>query len=117
MDVETLKTTFAEYQGFCAAGQDARFDRGAETLVALDSGPYYAYAIYPGSCSTLGGPMKNENGQVLDPALNAIPRLYSAGCFGNFQSHSYGITGGNNAENMVWGRISARHCANLESWE
>lgn len=117
MDAETLKATFSEYQKFAAQGRDERFDRSADTLKALDAGPYYAYAIYPGSCSTLGGPMKNENGQVLDPALNTIPRLYSAGCFGNFQSHSYGITGGNNAENMVWGRISARHCAGLDSWE
>lgn len=117
MDPDTLRATFDEYQGFCANGVDTRFDRSADTLVALDEGPYYAVSIYPGSCSTLGGPMKNENGQVLDPAHNPIPRLYAAGCFGNFQSHSYGITGGNNAENQVWGRISARHAASLDNWE
>lgn len=117
MDPETLQATFDEYQAFCEAGVDSRFDRAAETLVALDEGPYYAVSVYPGSCSTLGGPMKNENGQVLDPAQNPIPRLYAAGCFGNFQSHSYGITGGNNAENQVWGRISARHAASLDNWE
>ena len=117
MDPETLKATFDEYQEFCEAGKDARFDRDAKTLKALDAGPYYAVSIYPGSCSTLGGPMKNEHGQVLDTAQNPIPRLYSAGCFGNFQSHSYGITGGNNAENQVWGRISARHASDLEAWD
>ena len=84
MDVDTLKATFEEYQGFAAAGKDARFDRAAETMVPLDNGPYYAVSIYPGSCSTLGGPMKNENAQVLDPAQNPIPRLYAAGCFGTF---------------------------------
>lgn len=78
MDVDTLKATFEEYQGFAAAGKDARFDRAAETMVPLDNGPYYAVSIYPGSCSTLGGPMKNENAQVLDPAQNPIPRLYAA---------------------------------------
>lgn len=117
MDVDTLKATFEEYQGFAAAGKDARFDRAAETMVPLDNGPYYAVSIYPGSCSTLGGPMKNENAQVLDPAQNPIPRLYAAGCFGNFQSHTYGITGGNNAENQVWGRIAARHASGLENWD
>ena len=117
MDAETLKATFEEYQGFCEAGKDARFDRDPEHLVALDEGPYYAISVYPGSCSTLGGPMKNEHAQVLTPALEPIPRLYSAGCFGNFQSHSYGITGGNNAENMVWGRIAARHAAALDNWD
>lgn len=118
MDAETLKATIAEYNGFCAEGKDPRFDREPQTLVAIaEEGPYYAYAIYPGSCSTLGGPEKNVNGQVLDPAGNPIPRLYAAGCFGNFQDHSYGITGGNNAENMVWGRICARHAAGLENWD
>ena len=118
MDADALVSTVAEYNGFCEQGRDERFDRAASTLVALsEEGPYYAYAIYPGSCSTLGGPEKNANGQVLDPAGNPIPRLYAAGCFGNFQDHSYGITGGNNAENQVWGRISARHASSLENWD
>ena len=30
---------------------------------------------------------------------------------------SYGITGGNNAENPVWGRIAARHAAGLDAWD
>ena len=118
MVYDNLKATFDEYQGFCDAGKDARFDRelSAENKLS-ESGPYYAISIYPGSCSTLGGPKKNEFAQVEDPAGNVIPRLYAAGCFGNFQAYTYGITGGNNSENMVWGRIAGRHCAQLESWD
>ena len=50
---------------------------------------------------------------MLDPAENPIPRLwYAAGCFGNFQSHSYGITGGTTTpRTRCGGRISARHAA------
>ena len=119
MDYETLKTTFDEYQAACDAGMDPRFDRelNAEEDKLTPEGPYYAISIYPGSCSTLGGPKKNANAQVLDPAGNVIPRLYAAGSFGNFQAHSYGITGGNNSENMTWGRIGGRHCAGLEPWD
>ena len=117
MDPETLRATFDEYKTFCEQGRDERFDRSPETMVALDDGPYYAVSMYPGSCSTLGGPMKNENAQVLDTAGNVIPRLYAAGCFGNFQSHTYGITGGNNAENQVWGRIAGRHASALDPWD
>lgn len=118
MDADTLIATIKEYNGFCKQGRDERFDRDASTLVALsEEGPYYAYAIYPGSCSTLGGPEKNVNGEVLGPDGKPIGRLYAAGCFGNFQDHSYGITGGNNAENQVWGRISARHASSLENWD
>ena len=39
MDIDALKATFDEYQGFCDAGADARFDRSAETLTKLDGGP------------------------------------------------------------------------------
>ena len=118
MDYETLKATFDEYQSFCDAGKDARFDRELTKEDKLtEEGPYYAISIYPGSCSTLGGPKKNEFAQVEDPAGNVIPRLYAAGCFGNFQAYTYGITGGNNSENMVWGRIAGRHCAALEPWD
>ena len=39
------------------------------------------------------------------------------GSFGNIHSHTYGITGGNVAENMIWGRISARHAASLDAWD
>ena len=119
MDYDNLKATFDEYQAACDAGMDPRFDRelNAEEDKLTPEGPYYAISIYPGSCSTLGGPKKNANAQVLDPAGNVIPRLYAAGSFGNFQAHSYGITGGNNSENMVWGRIGGRHCAGLEPWD
>ena len=79
MDVDTLKATFEEYQGFCEAGKDARFDRAAKSLVALDGGPYYAISVYPGSCSTLGGPMKNEHAQVLDPQRNPHPASVRGG--------------------------------------
>ena len=57
------------------------------------------------------------NAQVLDTEDEVIPRLYAAGSFGNFQRHTYGISGGGNAENMVWGRIAARHAAALEPWD
>lgn len=117
MDAETLKATFDDYQAICEAGADPKFERDPETLQKLDGGPYYCYTLYPGSCSTLGGPKKNEHAQVVDVRGEVIPRLYSAGSFGNFQAHSYGITGGNNSENMVWGRIGGRHCAGLEPWD
>ena len=79
MDVDALKATFDEYQAFCEAKKDARFDRSEKTLEKLDDGPYYAISIYPGSCSTLGGPMKNEHGQVLDPAEEPHPASVRGG--------------------------------------
>lgn len=56
------------------------------------------------------GPEANSKGEV-------TPRLYAAGSISNFQEHTYGISGGGNAENMVWGRIAARHGCALEPWD
>ena len=117
MVYDNLKATFDEYQGCVRRRHGSRASTASssaeEDKLTPESGPYYAISIYPGSCSTLGGPKKNAFAQVVDPAGNVIPRLYAAGSFGNFQAHSYGITGGNNSENMVWGRIGGRHCARL----
>ena len=117
-DAASIKATIEKYNGYCAAGSDPEFQRTAATLSAMsESGPYYAYPLYPGGCSTLGGPQKDVNAQVIDIDGNPIPGLYAAGCFGNMASHTYGISGGNNAENMVWGRIAARSAAENKAWD
>ena len=54
---------------------------------------------------------------MLDLDDKPIGRLYAAGCFGNMASHTYGISGGNNAENMVWGRIAARSASANKPWD
>lgn len=116
-DAAALKATLERYNGYCADGFDPELGRAPETLQAIQmDGPFYAYAVYPGGNNTMGGAKKNVNAQVLDIDDQVIPRLYAAGSFGNFQAHAYGITGGNNAENMVWGRIAGRHCGGLEPW-
>jgi succinate dehydrogenase/fumarate reductase flavoprotein subunit len=117
MDAEVLKATVERYNSYCAAGDDLEFGRPAQRMLPLETPPFYAWPIYPGGCSTLGGPEKNEHGQVLDTQGEPIPRLYAAGCFGNIAGHTYGIAGGNNAENMVWGRICARHASSLQAWD
>lgn len=117
MDAAVLQQTIDAYNGYCADGVDPEFGRPADNLLPVVTPPFYAWPIYPGGCSTLGGPKKNENAQVLDVNDEVIPRLYAAGCFGNFAAHTYGISGGNNAENMVWGRIGARHACSLTPWD
>lgn len=79
--------------------------------------PYYALNLYPGICNTIGGARRNGKAQVLDPDGNPIPRLYSAGSFGNMAGHTYAVTGGNGSENWCVGRIAGRECAHLDSWE
>jgi hypothetical protein len=115
--VEAVVAAVAKYNSYCDEGNDPDFNRAPETLVPVSTPPYYAYPLYPGTCSTLGGAKKNAKANVLDVTDQPIPRLYAGGCFGNMARHTYGLTGGNNAENMVWGRIAGRSAASLDSWE
>lgn len=117
MTAETLKETIEAYNGYVEAGEDLQFGRNSERLEKVETAPYYAFPVFPGGCSTLGGPEKNAQGEVVDWDNVSIPRLYAAGCFGNMAGHTYGISGGNNAENMIWGRICGRNAAALESWD
>lgn len=118
MDVDTLRASIERWNELCEAGEDTDFGRNAASMssISLD-GPFYAMPIYPGGCTTLGGPAHNQNGQVLDTRGEVIPRLYCAGSISNFQEHTYGITGGGNGENMVMGRICARHACSLDAWD
>jgi succinate dehydrogenase/fumarate reductase flavoprotein subunit len=116
-EATAIRETLERYNGFCSTGDDLDLGRDPATLLPINmAGPFYAYPIYPGGNNTMGGPKKNANGQVLDIHDQPIPRLFAGGSFGNMQAHIYGISGGNNAENMVWGRICARSAAALEPW-
>ena len=55
VDPAALAETVARYNEGCAAGSD-EFGRPADTLVPLDSPPYYCVAMYPGGSNTCGGP-------------------------------------------------------------
>ena len=115
---DAMKETLERYNGFCTEGVDADLERDPATMVPISmDGPFYAYPVYPGGNNTMGGPKKNADGQVLNLDDEPIPRLFAGGSFGNMQAHTYGISGGNNAENMVWGRICARSASKLEPWD
>ena len=93
MDVGTLKATIDTWNQVCENGEDPEFHRSPATLNPLNNPPFYAYTVYPGSCSTLGGAMKNEHGQVLDrvrrttiPPFGTRRQLRQ-----HVHSHTYGI--------------------------
>lgn len=114
---ENLVAAVQAFNSYAGAGEDKEFGRDPATMAKLEKPPFYAFPVFPGGCSTLGGPEKNERGEVIDWEGKPIKRFYAAGCFGNMAGHTYGISGGNNAENMVFGRICGRNCAALEPWD
>ena len=106
MDAEKLKASVARWNELCDKGADEDF--GRQQLAKVETGPFYAIPLYPGICNTIGGARRNENANIVDPSGNPIPRLYSAGSFGNMNGHTYAITGGNGSENWCVGRIAGR---------
>ena len=117
MDAEKLKASVARWNELCEKGVDEDFERAETTLAPIVTPPFYAMPMYPGTCNTGGGARRNEKAQVLNPDGVPIPRLYSAGSFGNMAGHTYAITGGNGSENACVGRISGRNVAALDNWD
>ena len=94
---------------------DSEFKRQPDTMVPIDTPPYYFGEIYPTVINTQGGPRHNERQEIVDPFGRAIPRLYAAGECGSVFGHLY-LAGGNLAECFVGGWIAAREAALLTSW-
>ena len=106
VDPDALAETVARYNEGCASGDD-EFGRPADTLVPLDSPPYYCVAMFPGGSNTCGGPRKDERARVLDAFGAPIPGLYAAGELGEAVGLLYPANGANLSESICFGRIAA----------
>lgn len=106
--VEELVNTIAVWNEACADGNDAQFHRPIDTLVPIDTPPYYAVKCLPEVLNTDGGPRRNEKAQILDFDGNPIPHLYSSGEFGSVWCDKY-QGAGNISECLAFGRIAARN--------
>jgi hypothetical protein len=123
MTPESLTATVERWNRFCDAGVDSDFGRtnarggmNPRNLEKIQAPPFYAIEIWPGGFSTCGGPRKNAKGQVLGVDGNPIKRLFEAGSLGHTCGQVYSMSGANYCEVFVWGRISGRNVAALESW-
>ena len=107
----SLEKTVERYNGFCAAGVDEDYGRLPEYLVAIaEEGPYYAFEVKPAFTNTMGGPVRDEQGRVLDTKGEPIPHLYSAGECGSVWGDVY-QGGANIGECLVFGRIAGKNAA------
>lgn len=103
-------TTIADYNSFCDQGHDWGFERPADTMEPLAEPPYYAVRLTHTITNTQGGPVKNENGQVMGVNGKPIPHLYEAGEFGDIWPEKY-QSACNLGGGMIFGRISGRNAA------
>jgi succinate dehydrogenase/fumarate reductase flavoprotein subunit len=107
-DPAAVGETVARYNEACARGEDAEFGRHPVTLIPLATPPFYAVRMAPAIVCTGGGARRNQHSQVLDHALQPIPRLYEAGELGSMISDLY-QNGSYLTEAMISGRAAARH--------
>lgn len=112
--LEQLARTLDDWNEACTAGHDADFGRLPDTMVPIQTPPFYFAHIYPIVINTQGGPVHNVHQQVLNPFGEPIPRLYAAGELGSKFGHLY-VGGGNLAECFVGGWTAGRHAARLVS--
>jgi succinate dehydrogenase/fumarate reductase flavoprotein subunit len=105
-DPREVATAVADYNRSCSEGVDP-LGRPQESLVPLDSPPFYCVALYPGGTSTLGGPQIDGRACVMDPFGEPIRNLYAAGEVSLPYGMLYPSSGCNLTAAVCFGRAAA----------
>ena len=121
LDPEALRATVDTYTQYCASGVDERFAKPAEYLNALEEGPFYAFEVFNGYFTTVGGIKVNPKTEVLGESDAVIPGLYAGGSdAGGLYGDTYdvGIAAGSQASWAInSGRLAAKNAARYLGYE
>jgi succinate dehydrogenase/fumarate reductase flavoprotein subunit len=105
---ESVAESIRAYNESCTTGRDP-FGRPPESLVPIDTGPYYCVKLWPGGPNTTGGPRRDAQGRVLDVRGEPITGLFAAGELGQVSGLMYPADGGNLCEAFCFGQIAAEN--------
>ena len=127
IDASGLEAAIARFNELAARGEDGDFHRGASAhdryngdpehrpnpcLGPLDTPPFFAVELLPGSVSTKGGLVCDADARVLDVADRPIPGLFACG---SAMASSVGIgypgAGGMLGPGMTFGYIAGERVA------
>jgi len=114
IDLRGLKTTIAEYNALCEAGEDTVFHKNAKSLLPLKGPRYYAAQFCCDSFGGIGGIRINYRTEVLNEDLNPIPGLYSGGSDANTLyagSYPEKLSGNFTGFAYTTGLLAAKHAA------
>jgi succinate dehydrogenase/fumarate reductase flavoprotein subunit len=124
-----LERTLAEWNRHAALGEDPQFGRGRSLynrkqgdprhspnpcVAPLNTPPFYAVEVRPGSFGTFAGLKTDASARVLDADGLPIPGLYAAGAdMASIMGGFYPAGGINLGPAMTFGYIAGRHAAGI----
>ncbi len=127
IDGAGLEATIATYNPHARAGKDPAFHRGATPynklqgeaahapnpcVAPIETAPYYAVKIVPGSLGTFAGLRTDENARALDAHNIPIDGLYAVGNdMASMMGGNYPAGGITLGPAMTFGYIAAHHAA------
>ncbi|MBQ8082433.1 MAG: FAD-binding protein, partial [Clostridia bacterium] len=109
-----LAATIAKYNEDAQQGEDTLFGRSAETMTALENGPFYAVVTVPYAyTASTGGVRANADGQLALADGSAVENLYLAGEIMGPTNISGSVTFGglDHALCVIWGKNAAEAAA------
>lgn len=125
IDPAGLVAGVSRFNRFVVTGIDEDFSRGGRAydrsagdptlrpnpnLGAIEQGPFYAVAIYPGDVGTQGGIVTDGYARALTDKGLVIPGLYATGnCTASVMGRVYPGAGASIAASFVFGFIAANH--------
>lgn len=108
-----LHGTVDRYNSLAKKGKDEDFNKNPEYMKSVEEGPFYAVPFLPITSGTFGGPITNENGQVIAENGGVIKGLYAAGevANGDLFHQEYAGSGSSISTCVGMGRIAGRVAA------
>ena len=111
-DPAVLAKTVADYNGYCAIGEDRELAKPADQLIPLDCGPWLCVKVFPMYIDTIGPVCVDEALHVLDENDRPIPGFYAAGVLAaGWQGRDYMRFGSALSFAVSSGRIAGRTIA------
>jgi succinate dehydrogenase/fumarate reductase flavoprotein subunit len=116
LDPAVFAESIHTYNSYVDARDDKDFHRDPTSMLGkIETGPFYAVELQWGIDFTEGGPRRNGKCQTINSFGEPIPRLYTTGELGSYNSWAY--TFGGVLQAMTTGRIAGREAAGLAPWE
>jgi hypothetical protein len=107
-DPSQAESTVLAYNARIARGEQDDYGRPLESLMPIDSAPFFCLPLYPGGSHTSGGPERDENARILNSFGEPIANLFGAGELGQAIGPIVPSPGTNLSEALCFGRIAAR---------